>query len=305
MPDTQAFLAHLIIGNYSENSIKDIVSTLRFFQKKYNFTKEDINRFIVDCKLRRIKVSTINKYIANIKVYANYLQLSCASEIKGLRGTEEVNKIILSTEEIQTFLDLPKYSGAERWDEWNLFWRILAYTGCRPNEAANLKDTDIDLGLAQIYIRQTKTKVARVAPIHPDLLPFLKNIGEGYICNFSKTAWVQHFNRRLRRCGVKKRPGLTAYSFRHTVATSLLDADKNVYLVKNLLGHKKTSTTEKYYNYSTKKLQNLVSALPYASSENRVIANINLIKELAQKSGVFGIDQKETNKYYSIKIFKS
>lgn len=298
------FLRYLLLKNYSENSTKDILSTLRFFEKKYKFELDEVTAFTLECRKKGIRTTTLNKYLANLKVYGRFKAVSWINDIPTIRGNETVNKVLLSPDEVKRFLELPKYQGAKDWDKWYLFWKILAYTGCRPNEVANLKDTDIDWGAGLIYVRKTKTKEARIAPIHPDLVADLEKIGEGYICNFTKTAWVQHFNRRLKRAEIKKRQGLTAYSFRHTVATSLLDADKNVYLVKNLLGHKKTSTTEQYYKFSINKLHSLISALPYTTTESMDDSKITLIKELASKIKSKKMEQKETNAFFQIKIYK-
>lgn len=75
---------------------------------------------------------------------------------------------------------------------------------------------------------------------------------------WSERGFHEWWQRRVTDAGIKyRKPHMT----RHTFATDLLDADANLYDVKDLLGHDSTRTTEIYVHSSRKRLNRAADRL--------------------------------------------
>lgn len=51
---------------------------------------------------------------------------------------------------------------------------------------------------------------------------------------------------RLKRCGIKRK-GLSVYSFRHSYITEMV-GEIDIFTLMTLVGHRKATTTQKYYH---------------------------------------------------------
>lgn len=134
---------------------------------------------------------------------------------------------------------------------------ILLYTGMRIGELLQLRCEDINLKERIIHVRGTKTDNAdRYVPIHKDLIPYLeKRINGEYLVANSKGKPVQYSNYRahffspfMEKLGLDQTIHATRHTFVSTMDASGVSADSVV--LKRIVGHSNTSTTEIYTHKS-------------------------------------------------------
>lgn len=159
-----------------------------------------------------------------------------------------------------------------------LYWlpRILAYSGMRLGEAAQLTTRDLKQeGGVWIWDvneeaegKRLKTEASRRrVPVHPRLLElgilaFVEGRPEGHLIDAQwhttdnpKRGAIDKLskllNRRLREAGITERRKTGAHSFRHTVASRLKAAGVPEYQIADLLGHETDSMSTGRYGAST------------------------------------------------------
>ena len=144
---------------------------------------------------------------------------------------------------------------------------LLYACGMRTTELCQLKVTDVDLKDQTVLIEKGKGNISRSAPIGQYAAHY---IGE-YLSKSRKyllkgkrndpgflflTQFGNPFDRKTvnkfvmkpiqRRLQLKK--NITVYSFRHGVATHLLQRSVDVAYIAKLLGHRSLNTTQQYLN---------------------------------------------------------
>lgn len=153
---------------------------------------------------------------------------------------------------------------------WRTVFETFYYTGIRRNQLIHLRVRDIDLRNQLINIRFEGSKTHREyqVPICDSLLPWLENIIQiATIKGFNQTDQLFNVNRytlkvrknlteemTLDRVSnvfefISKKVGsrVTPHRFRHTLGTDLMkDPDRNLHLVKELMGHTNIKTTLEY-----------------------------------------------------------
>ena len=143
-----------------------------------------------------------------------------------------------------------------------MFFRLLLSTGRRPNEIYKLKWAEIDFVEKQILI-DTKTgqKTFPISDLTIEQLNTCRQFSGNYIYVFSKMAMNEiikksetpidtfwktykwHWTRiKARMPGVN----LCVYHLRHSFGSHMLKANKNLYNVKQAMGHTSIKTTERY-----------------------------------------------------------
>jgi integrase/recombinase XerD len=175
--------------------------------------------------------------------------------------------IILTTDEIQRLLDIDltygrfhKISAEEATERLNFTHKticmLLAFTGCRFDEAASLRVKYLDLSAGQVTFIETKNKEIRNVYITEPLISKLKTLIEGKFemdlvfttlsgAKLHPTDFMKDLRRRAVEAGITKR--VHPHLFRHSYATQLLMSGVDVTMVASLLGHKDIQTT--YENY--------------------------------------------------------
>lgn len=149
---------------------------------------------------------------------------------------------------------------------------LLFATGMRISELCSLKISDVNLsdGIILIYgkgSRERRLQIGSEAVIH-----ILTTYNES-VCN--KRASCQHFfinhsgnalsDQSVRRM-INKYTALasieqhiTPHMFRHTFATSLLDADVDIRYIQEMLGHSSINVTEIYTHVSVAKQKDILA----------------------------------------------
>ncbi|NIO36306.1 tyrosine-type recombinase/integrase [Candidatus Bathyarchaeota archaeon] len=143
------------------------------------------------------------------------------------------------------------------------FLRLLKETGMRPIEAWRLKWTDIDHSQRTVNIRTAKRGNPRKLKVSQQLLNMVGGLKKHNFHLFSVSGRKERFNTELehftnyytkfrRRLTSKlQNPRLTQislYTFRHWKATTEYLRTRDIFHVKQLLGHKRIENTMKYIN---------------------------------------------------------
>jgi integrase len=138
----------------------------------------------------------------------------------------------------------------------------LIFTGCRLGEALELTKSDIDFKERVVKIRQKKkrTEFIRLVPVPTQLFwdimdRYVWRV-EDKICPISeRQARNVVYKFSLRYLKKKIRP----HAIRHSYALAVLEATRNLEVVRRLLGHSSYNTLKFYLDYSQKDLEEYIS----------------------------------------------
>jgi integrase len=143
------------------------------------------------------------------------------------------------------------------------------HSGMRQNEILTLKWPQIDLKRRTATLLVTKNKERRTVPLNKTILELLKNKSKvrhisGYI--FVSQAGTKINARNLLRAyySARKKANVEDVRFhdlRHTFATRLVQAGVDLYVVKELLGHKSITMTMRYAHHYPESLRHGVEVL--------------------------------------------
>ncbi len=291
-----------------------------------NLTKDEIEAYFTLLREQGCKNTYLNSMLHTARMYAHFKGTDDLLTIK-YRKREIFQKATMSDDEIEGFLNLefpgstkPYYDRRtnayhepfmyKRWRVWNVFFSIMAFAGMRPGEVAALRVGDIDFGRQVFVIRDSKTNTPGVAPIAPNIIELVKKHLDSVEGDFlfpsfeggkawkgkdmdggepilNSNAWHDHFHKRIEILGIK-RTNLTAYSFRHSYATRLLESNVSLFHVKKLLRHNDLRSTLVYEHLTTKDLIDAVQKLPLVRRGTNPKTILQAIVELLKS---FRIDE--------------
>lgn len=153
---------------------------------------------------------------------------------------------------------------------WRTVFETFYYTGIRRNQLIHLRLKDVDLRNQLINIRYEGSKTHREyqVPICDSLLPWLQNIIQIAVRKkfnkddqlFNVNRFTQHKRKNLTKemtldrvsnvfqsLSIELSSRITPHRFRHTLGTGLMkDPNRNLHLVKELMGHTNLKTTLEY-----------------------------------------------------------
>lgn len=133
---------------------------------------------------------------------------------------------------------------------------IYLYTGFRLQELLNMKTADINM--KELYFRggsKSSSGKNRIVPIHPRILPFVKELIEQddeYFLSYqgdkiSQGNYYKFWNEVMQKIGADKTP----HEARHTFETNLDNAGGNRKCIDLLMGHKSKDVGNRIYNHKT------------------------------------------------------
>lgn len=149
---------------------------------------------------------------------------------------------------------------------------ILFSTGMRISELCNLKKSDIDLHDAtiRIYGKGSKERIMQIG--NSDVIKILKKYKDIYMTEINKTGYFfvnpntnkisdQSIRRMIKKyCSLASIDlHITPHMFRHTFATSLLEADVDIRYIQKMLGHSSITVTEIYTHVALSKQRDILT----------------------------------------------
>ena len=148
----------------------------------------------------------------------------------------------------------------------------LFSTGMRISELCNLRNFDVELYDATIRIYGKGAKERMIQIGNKDVLLILEKYEAAYFSEINKSGYffvnpnvTQLSDQAIRRM-IKKYCSLasidlhiTPHMFRHTFATSLLEADVDIRYIQEMLGHSSITVTEIYTHVALSKQRDILT----------------------------------------------
>jgi integrase len=122
--------------------------------------------------------------------------------------------------------------------------RVIAYTGMRHSELKRFRPEDWNREQHSLVIRTGKGGLPRTIPLVTEAEAALTElIRVNAVGDFSNSTVRRAF---VRACAKVKVDGIRPYDLRHTFGTWLYAAAGDLRIVAEMLGHRRTRTTERY-----------------------------------------------------------
>jgi integrase len=167
--------------------------------------------------------------------------------------------------------------------------RLLMLTGCRLREILHLKYTDIDFQRGILNFRDSKTgaKQLLVAMQVMNVIEKLPRISEFVVAGENPLKPRSDLNRPWRRL-VKHAglDGLRIHDLRHSYASAGVEQGLGLYQVGKLLGHKDTSTTQRYAHLGDdpmRRAANLIAGSIVAATGDKIELEDSTLDEASAK----------------------
>ena len=145
-------------------------------QTTRNLSQSSVSAWIYKMIHKKMNPISINFYIAQIKVFVNWLIKNgyCEAFEINLIKTQEPQMKTLSDEEVEILLERPSMWGRfSPYRSWVIINFILA-TGARAATVMNLKAEDIDFDYKEIRFTHLKNKKSAIVPLSSSLERVLK-----------------------------------------------------------------------------------------------------------------------------------
>ncbi len=260
------FMNHLQIHN-RPGTIKaykaDLKQILTYFEKKniINTAQIDtkvINQYILYRK-PLVKPQTINKEIISLKVMLNimiknnYIDKINFSFQRLKPNSKQIQSI--SSDDIKRIVN--HFNNSKIQNKFKLIFMLILTTGVRTTECINIKNKNINLDKNIIYLEHTKNGEPRNIYIVEEIKPLLISVisKNEYLFNDNNNVQMTDNSLRLFFKHLKHDLNietLSPHKLRHYYATYLYNNSLDIYLVKDLLGHKSIQTTQIYLDIDNK-----------------------------------------------------
>lgn len=216
--------------------------------------------------------SHINNIIGALRQYGEFAEIPELATLAFFPKQPTKLRATMTDKQIEDFLALPRPPKASphEYERWTLFFAILAFTGMRASECANLRWLDLIVEQHRIAIQDSKTPSGiRFAPISTPLLRFISTfekkhavghcgVSSAYIFGsrtlpnkvYRSGEWSACFHARRKRLGINT-PNLSTHSLRHSFITRWISASVSLPTVMKAVGHTRPETTLGYTHLVT------------------------------------------------------
>jgi site-specific recombinase XerD len=244
--------------------------------------------YIDHLRARRLQPKTINCHLDSIRGFYNYLideeDLRIDNPVKrnyNLRLPRPLPRYLRDEEVPRLFTHIKN-------NRDRAIFMLMLRCGLRLEEVANLTLRAINLSRAQLFIYDGKGGRDRVVYLSGDafeaLSRYLKKRPSSRVRKVFLVEKGVYKGKPLSMRGIQKRmehyarkAGLkvSCHQLRHTMATQLLNADADLVIIQDLLGHNQIRTTQRYCKVSNLKVQR-----DYHKAIGKVMSRHNLKKGL-------------------------
>lgn len=229
-------------------------------QKLHLSLTEQVNKYgnlyaPATCNQALMIIKTMTKYALNLGVIDEDICLP----VKLFRLNNERTRF-LNIHELKRFI---KVCGGYSNKTLGSYLALLALTGIRAGEAANIKITDIDIVKRVIHIPITKNGKPRTIYLTDALLSFIAKIPlktdnpylfAGRVKGKSLTSARKTFIKLLKKAQIETKD-VCIHTLRHSVASALIQQNVPLLQVKEQLFHKDISSTLRYTKLTTDSLR--------------------------------------------------
>lgn len=263
------FMNHLSIHNRA-GTIHSYQSTLKpllnYLDRSNVITTAQLNNAIIDKYIlwRKpvVKPVTINKEIKSLEIMLRLMiRYNYIDKINFKFNALKTVKTTIPQISKESIEKIIKYFETATVNKNNkLMFLLILTTGIRTSEVINLKNKNIDLINNTIKLDFTKNGEPRYIYIVDQVKPLLESImnKKEYLFydshgNQMTPNGVRKFFKRLKQ--VLNIDILSPHKLRHYYATTIYKKSLDLYLVKELLGHKSLSMTQIYLDIDNKENQ--------------------------------------------------
>lgn len=224
--------------------------------------------YIDHLRARRLQPKTINCHLDSIRGFYNYLideeDLRIDNPVKrnyNLRLPRPLPRYLRDEEVPRLFTHIKN-------NRDRAIFMLMLRCGLRLEEVANLTLRAIDLRRAQLFIYDGKGGKDRVVYLSGDafeaLSRYLKKRPSSKVRKVFLVEKGAYKGKPLSMRGIQKRMEhyarkaslkVNCHQLRHTMATQLLNADADLVIIQDLLGHNQIRTTQRYCKVSNLKVQ--------------------------------------------------
>ncbi|WP_418514113.1 site-specific integrase [Corallibacter sp.] len=212
----------------------------------------------------KLSVNTQVSYFRKLKaafkqgVKRGYLTVNYSSQVEGIKE-EETYREYLTKEEFEKLANTPLKP-----DVLRRAFIFSCLTGIRFGDVKKLTWEDIEEykeGKFRVKFRQSKTKGLQYLILHPQAV---QQIGEKKQLSDKVFFGLKYDNERIKtwaaKAGIEK--NLSYHVSRHTAATLLMTYGVDLYIIKEILGHKHIHTTEIYTKIVDERKEGAIDKLP-------------------------------------------
>lgn len=241
---------------------------------------------------KRYKISlliTIKLFFKSLYIKGEIF-LNPALDITYHPAGEIKEKVILTEEEIETFLDSIIIKSYKNKRDRAIF-ELMYSSGLRVGEVVNFKKSDINFEESLAHVRLGKFNKDRIVPVSDIaillLKDFTKRMREEKLLftnnkglKLSSNTVNKRLHHYLKESGIDKN-GITCHSIRHSIATHLLNRGADLRYVQSLLGHESIETTVVYTHILGDKLKRIYKShhprenLYYEEADSKYLKSIS------------------------------
>jgi site-specific recombinase XerD len=279
--------------NCSTNTVKNYMHTLKQFILWVDIPIEHVRGkkilgYIDHLRARRLQPKTINCHLDSIRGFYNYLideeDLRIDNPVKrnyNLRLPRPLPRYLRDEEVPRLFTHIKN-------NRDRAIFMLMLRCGLRLEEVANLTLRAINLSRAQLFIYDGKGGKDRVVYLSGDafeaLSRYLKKRPSSRVRKVflvekgvykGKPLSMRGIQKRMEHYARKASLKVSCHQLRHTMATQLLNADADLVIIQDLLGHNQIRTTQRYCKVSNLKVQR-----DYHKAIGKVMSRHNLKKGL-------------------------
>jgi integrase/recombinase XerD len=265
--DYTSYIKYLQNKSKSELTIKAYVSHIEEFFRAYSkLTKENIVSFKKSLQKKAQKPTSINTKLSSLKSYNEYL-----------KRIGVINDILIDTDDfiaIQTQLISPnkydlkdiekmfnKVKATESKRNISIIYLLLS-TGIRRKECVDVKLSDINFETGELFVRHGKGDKQRKIALHYKIIEVLQD----YINTERKESrysdseflFISRKSDRMDKATINKIMTpykINPHALRHFFASNALDNGMTIIELRDLLGHKNSSTTDIYTHPTMKQMK--------------------------------------------------
>jgi integrase/recombinase XerD len=267
------FIENLIENDKSQNTIDSYISDIKIFEKDFNICIEktnliNIKKYIIFLENKCMSPSTINRKLASIKVYINFINshkgysidISKAKQVKV--QDQSFLKDFLNISEVKRLIKFAKKVDDKR--AIALIYTLL-FTGGRVSEVLQLKVDDIDNNIILIKGKGNKYRnLLLPKKLNKVLKEYVQDREKGKLfIGIRGPINRQTVHDILKKYAGKARIKLSkvhAHSFRHLYTKILFEKNVPYTAIQQLLGHTLT-VTEIYGQLDRKELLKIINSI--------------------------------------------
>ena len=292
IPITEKYLEYCKFQKrLDEKTIKAYRIDLKQFTSFYNNTDihtlsvADIESFIGYLH-QNFKPKTVKRKLASLKVFFHYLEYKDIIEINPFnRIKTKFREPLLLPKTIP--LHIVENLLSTMYKDYSLAQTVyrkkralldiavsetLFSTGMRISELCNLRSSDVDMhdAVIRIYGKGAKERIIQIG--NEDVMGLLKDYVDKYSSEIQDSGYFftnpnatplsdQAVRRMIKKyCSLAAiELHITPHMFRHTFATSLLEADVDIRYIQEMLGHSSITVTEIYTHVALSKQKDILS----------------------------------------------